>query len=104
MATVTTSKNRVKHLNADLVVYISASPVNKKKISFTPNNGSDLDIAFTHSDQSWIWNHLDKFTLIFLYNFHRKQIAKISYRKVIAEIPDDPKISRKNSNLLPMHM
>ena len=54
MTKVITSKERVKHVHTDLVVYISASPVNKKKKTFTPSNGSDLDIAFTHSDLSWI--------------------------------------------------
>ena len=93
MTKVITSKERVKHVHTDWVVYIKASPENKKKN--TPNNESDLDIAFTHSDQSWILEPFGELALIFLYNFHRKQFAKISYRKVIAEIPDDPKISRK---------
>ena len=90
MTKLITSKERVKHVHTDLVVYISASPENKKKSIIYPKPW----IRSGYSIHPFL-NHLEKLTLIFLYNFHCKQFAKISYRKIIAEILDDPKISRK---------
>ena len=79
MTKVITSKERVKHVHTDLVfLYFSFTREQEQILSFTPNNESDRDRAFTHSDQSWILEPFGEIDANCIYNFYRKQFAKIS--------------------------